>query len=659
MNPAAASDTASRLAQALGLHQEGKLAEAAAGYSEVLASNPAQADALHLLGVIELQTNKPVQAMDWINRAIASDGRHPVFHNNLGIALESMNRLEDAAASYGQALTLNAAFAEAHYNRGNVLDKLIQPLAALASLDVAIQCRPVYVEAHFARGSVLRKLGQGEAAVESYGRALAIKPDYAEAYFNRAIALRSLNRTQDAVDDYRRAIQFRPDFPTAYNNCGNALKKLAQFPAALEAFDQAIRLDPSFADAYNNRGNVLRALKNIPAAIESFRKVIGLDPAYPEAYNNLGNALMEQRKVQQAIDNYDQAIALKADYAKPYSNRGNALRDIGRLDAAMARYEQALALKPDYADAQWNHSLCLLLAGDFVQGWKKYEWRWQNAVLQRAARGFTQPLWLGEQPLAGKTILLHAEQGLGDTLQFCRYVPLVRDLGARVILEVQAPLQHLLAGLDGAASVVVKGRPLPAFDLHCPLLSLPLAFGTVPDDVPAGMPYLAASPAKKEQWQRRLGSPVGMRVGLVWSGNADHTNDRNRSISLAELVGHVPAGVEYISLQKEVRVEDSATLAANPQIRCFDQEIEDFTDTAALCELVDVVISVDTSVAHLAGALGRPVWIALPFNPDWRWMLERDDSPWYPSARLYRQQTAGDWHGVARRIAADLAARLR
>ncbi|MDO9357399.1 MAG: tetratricopeptide repeat protein [Polaromonas sp.] len=644
----------SQLTQALALHQQGRLAEAAAGYRAVLATQAAQADALHLLGVIELQSGKPGDAIAWISKAIASDGRNPAFHNNLGIALEGVSRFEEAAASYERASALTPAFAEAHYNRGNVLDRLNQSQAALGCLDTAIQCRPAYPEAHFARAAVLRKLGRTEAAVESYGQAIAVKTDYADAYYNRANALRALNRAQEAVEDYRRAIQYKPDFSAAYNNCGNALKSLEQPQAALEAFDQAIRLNPAYADAHNNRGNVLRELKNVPAAIASFRKVIGLNPSHAEAWNNLGNALAAQRQFAEAIESYGKAIALNPDYAEPYSNRGNTLRDLGRLPEAMTSYEQAIALKPDYADAQWNHSLCLLLAGDFAEGWKKYEWRWQNAVLRKARRDFPQPLWLGEQSLAGKTLLLHAEQGLGDTLHFCRYVPMLRDLGARVLLEVQAPLQGLMAALDGVAEVVVKGQPLPAFDVHCPLLSLPLALGTRQDDVPAHVPYLAAPAGKKAQWTNRLGPSTGLRAGLVWSGSASHTNDRNRSIALAELLRHLPVGVDYISLQKDIRPEDSHALDTHPQIRRFDSEIADFTDTAALCELVDVVISVDTSVAHLAGALGRPVWIALPFNPDWRWMLARDDSPWYPSARLYRQSASGDWDGVARRIAADL-----
>ena len=652
--PGAGNRMAARLAQGVALHQQGKLAQAAARYREVLASQPAQVDALHLLGLIELQANRPAQAIDWISRAIAADGRHAAFHNSLGSALEAVNRLDEALASYCRALALHGSYAEAHYNRASALDKLGQPEAGLLSLDAAIQCRPAYAEAHFARGSLLRRLGQAEAAVESYGLAIAARNDYPDAYFNRANALRTLKRTQQAVDDYRRAIELKPDFAAAHNNCGNALKSLGQFQAALEAFDQAISLNPGFADAHNNRGNVLRELKNIPAAIDCFRKVIALNPAHAEAWNNLGNALIAQDSFQEALDSYGKAIAIKADYAEPYSNRGNVLRDLGRLQEAMQSYEQALALKPDYADAHWNHSLCLLLAGAWTQGWKKYEWRWKNAVLKKAKRAFSPPLWRGEQALDGKTLLIHAEQGLGDTLQFCRYAPLLQGRGARVILEVQAPLQRLMAGLGGVAEVFVKGQALPAFDLHCPLLSLPLAVGTTPGDIPASMAYLAAPAASKAHWQQRLGMHAGLRVGLVWSGNPEHTNDCNRSILLAEMVRHLPAGVEYISLQKEIRAQDSGTLADNPQIRRFDSEIVDFTDTAALCELVDVVISVDTSVAHLAGALGRPVWIALPFNPDWRWMLERSDSPWYDSVTLYRQQTAGQWGPVLERMAADL-----
>ena len=316
-----------------------------------------------------------------------------------------------------------------------------------------------------------------------------------------------------------------------------------------------------------------------------------------------------------------------------------------------------LALKPGYAEACWNKSLALLVTGDFKPGWELYEWRWKAETLTTVyERLFSQPLWLGKDPLAGKTILLHSEQGMGDTIQFCRYARLVAGLGARVILEIDASLVGLFQNLEGADLVIARGTPLPPFDCHCPLMSLPLAFRTDLETIPAAVPYLEVGKDRLAKWGARLGEKRAPRVGLVWSGRVLHKNDHNRSLGLAELISHLPAGCQYLSLQKEIRDMDRPVLASHGGILHFEDELVDFGDTAALCELMDVVVSVDTSVAHLAGALGRPVWILLPYMPDWRWLLDRADSPWYPSARLYRQERTGEWSGVLERVQADLLA---
>jgi hypothetical protein len=292
--------------------------------------------------------------------------------------------------------------------------------------------------------------------------------------------------------------------------------------------------------------------------------------------------------------------------------------------------------------------------GDFDRGWKEYEWRWKSVQLANSQRNFAQPLWLGKESLTGKTILLHSEQGLGDTLQFCRYIKLVSELGARVILEVYKPLSALLTRLDGVAQLVETGGPLPAVEFHCPLLSLPLAFKTGLNTIPARVSYIASNPGKVTEWRARLGKRTKPRIGLVWSGRTEHINDRNRSIPLSDLLKSLPNAYQYISLQKEIGQKDKETLGSRADILHFGEQLADFTDTAALCELMDVVISVDTSVAHLAGAMGKAVWILLPFCPDWRWLLDRADSPWYPTATLFRQDVMGDWGGVLRKVQAEL-----
>jgi Tetratricopeptide repeat len=351
---------------------------------------------------------------------------------------------------------------------------------------------------------------------------------------------------------------------------------------------------------------------------------------------------------------YDRAIALDEGYADAHCNRGVVLNDLKRLDEALAGYDRAIALDPAHAAAHCNKSFTLLLRGDLAAGWPLYEWRWRLPGVGREKPATTARLWTGDEDLTGRTILLRAEQGLGDTLQFCRYVPRVAALGAAVILEAQRPLLNLLADLDGVSQLVVEGAPLPKHDYHCPLLTLPLAMGTRLDTIPCAPAYLRSDPAKVTEWQARLGERREPRVGLVWSGSAGNRNDRNRSIPLTELWRHLPGGFHYVSLQKDLRAADAEALQATPALWNPAEELLDFSDTAALCECMDVVVCVDTSVAHLCGALGKRTWLLLPFSPAWRWLLDRDDSPWYSSVTLYRQHETGRWAQVLERLAGDL-----
>src|SRR5262245_53190063 len=584
-NPAAAHSQAT-LQQAMTLHQNGQWVQAQTLYQEILKTQPEHADALHLSGVIALQTHDYQTALRLIDRAIQ--------------------------------IRLDATF---YYNRGNVLQALGHLDAAVASYDTAIALQPDYPKAYLNRGNVLKALMHLDAAVASYDTAIALQPDYAEAYSNRGTGLQALGQLDAAVASYDTAIALQPDYAEAYSNRGSALWELMQLDAAVVSCDTAIALQPDFAEAYSNRGSALQALMQLDAAVAS----------------------------------YDRAIALKPGYAEAYSNRGTALQALMQLDAAVAWYDKAIALQPDYGEAYLFKSHALLLRADLLDGWKLHEWRWTTKHIKLMKRNFTQPLWLGDESLAGKTILLHSEQGLGDTIQFCRYAQLVADLGARVLMEVPRSLVALLKPLRGVSDVVVQGSPLPAFDYHCPLLSLPLAFKTDLNSIPCSPKYLRAEASKLTYWTSKLGKKRHPRIGLVWSGSTGHKNDHNRSIALAALIPHLPADCQYVSLQKEVRKIDKPVLESSTNILHFGNELRDFTDTAALCELMDVVISVDTSVAHLSGALGQPTWVLLPFSPDWRWLLERDDSPWYPSIKLYRQSRVGDWDSVLVKLTADLA----
>ena len=395
--------------------------------------------------------------------------------------------------------------------------------------------------------------------------------------------------------------------------------------------------------------------KNFDEAIACFERAIQVAPTAAAAYMNYANALIGQHRFDDAIRFLYQAIQIDPNYAEAFTNLGSALKNIGRFVDALEQYDQAVQLGPLLSEAHQNKGLLQLLLGDFLNGWRAYEWRWRCKDRFRARRDFEQPLWLGEESLSGKTILLHSEQGLGDAIQFCRYIPLVAALGARVVFELPGSLVGLLRGVEGVDRFVVLGEVLPEVDFHCPLMSLPLAFGTTLGSIPLPARGIDADAGKTAFWSGRLGEKTRPRIGVVWSGNSQHANDHNRSISLPKLLSHLPAGYEYVSLQREVRESDQSVLDSSFQIRHFGYELEDFTDTAALCGLMDLVISVDTSVAHLSATMARPTWILLPYLPDWRWLLGRQDSPWYPSARLFRQACAGDWGSVLSELGHELA----
>jgi tetratricopeptide (TPR) repeat protein len=529
--------------QGVMMHQQGKLADAESIYREVLQRQPNYFDALHLLGVIALQTQ----------------------HTELGVEL------------IRKAIGLNANVAAAHSDLGVALTELKLPAEALASCN----------------------------------KAIALKPDFAEGY----------------------------------NNRGNALMDLKRPAEALASFDTAIALKPDYAKALNNRGNALLALKCPTEALASYDRAIALKPDIAEAHNNRGNALTELKRPVQALASYDRAIAQKPDYAEAYYNRGNTLMELNRPAEAVESYDRAIAQKSDYAEAYWNQSLCFLLMGNFEQGLRQYEWR-KKLNEPIAVRSYPQPLWLGEENITGKTLFIHWEQGLGDTIQFCRYAKLVETRGAKVIISVQEPLHGLLKQISPTIQIMKSNEEPTDFDYHCPLLSLPLALGTTLETIPAEQQYIKSDEELRAAWSARLPPKTKPRIGVVWSGAAGRKNDYNRSMELQEFLPIFSPDADWTCLQKEIREKDFPALQQLGRIAFLGDDLLDFNDTAALIDLMDLVITIDTSVAHLAGAMGKAVWILLPYNPDWRWLLDRDDSPLYPSARLYRQQQIGRWAGV-------------
>lgn len=429
-----------------------------------------------------------------------------------------------------------------------------------------------------------------------------------------------------------------------------------QFENALQLYDQAIARNPTHAETYYKRGNVLKSVGKLELAIRSYNQAIEFKPDHAHAFCNRGTAQQELGLLEEALSSYDQAIVLDTMDALAHYNRALLMQERSCWREALASYDHAIAIDPSFADAQYNRALNLLFLGDFPRGWSSYEWRWKNARRLSIAepRNFKEPLWLGENSIAGKRLLLYSEAGLGDTLQFCRYAKLCAELGATVILEVQASLLELLTGMEGISNVIAFGQDLPAFDYQCPLMSLPLAFKTTVETLPAVPAYLQCDDAIKEQWCSRLGQRSHPRIGLVWSGNPRNTIDRHRSIRLADWQPHLPSDYQYFCLQRPVREEDRSTLDSSSLIFSFEDEMLDFKSTAALCKCLDLVISVDTSIAHLSGALGQRTWLLLPYTADWRWMLERTDSPWYPSMTLYRQKVTGDWNDVFIRVEAAL-----
>ena len=632
--------------------------EAKAVYGEVLRANPRHAEALQLLGVIAYQSKLHQQAVDLIEKALAIQPHNAYFLSNRGNALKELGRLEDAVASFDQAIRLRPDYADAYCNRGIALHAMQAYAQAMQSHDRAVALKPDFPAAYYNRAVALQDMGDLEAAVASYDKAIAQNPDYAQAYANRGLVLKKLGQLEAAMLSFESAIQRNPQDAQSCYHWALALHEIKQLDVAIALYDRAIGIQADFAQAHYSRGLALQQMAQLDDALVSYDQAIRFKPDYVDAHSNRGTILQHYQQWDQAMASYDQAIALDPAYAKAHNNRGNTLQERHQIGAALASYDQAIALEPGYADAYWNKGIALLLGGDFARGWPLYEWRHKALESTHPQRQFGQPLWLGQGGLQGKTLLLHSEQGLGDTLQFIRYAPLLAEQGARVVVELPRALMALLAGMQGVSQFIEQGQVLPAYDYHCPLLSLPLAFGTTLASIPAPAAYVRSLPSKRAQWAATLGAKTGLRIGIAWSGSTGHKNDHNRSITLAELLQHLPPGPQYVSLQKELREVDQATLQANPQLRHFGPDLVDFTDTAALCELMDVVVSVDTSVAHLSAALGQTTWVLLPYSPDWRWLLERSDSPWYPSAQLYRQDSSMRWAGVLQCLRDDVLKRL-
>ncbi len=493
--------------------------------------------------------------------------------------------------------------------------------------------------------------GRPAQAERLYRKILSLQPDNAAAYNNLGIALMKQGRSDEAIACYRRALAIDPGGAETHNALGDAFKDRERLEEATASYRRALEIDPDSADTHHRLALALTGQRKLEEAAKHHAKALAINPQFVEAHHNLGNVCQDLGRPDEAIGHYRRALSLKPGLAEAHSSLGNALGHVGRLDEALHHHRQAVSIRPDYAVGHLNKSVADLLAGNYAEGWREYEWRWRAKPFFKEKRAFHQPLWDGS-PLQGRTILLHVEQGLGDAIQFVRYVPLVVERGGRVLVECQPQMVRLFSAVGGVDEAIGTGDPLPAFDVYAPLMSLPHVFQTTAATIPGDVPYLAAPPGTGPGLPD---CPDGTRlkVGIVWAGRATHTNDRNRSCRLRQFepLFSVP-GVAYFSLQKGDAAAELA--AAAVPVTDLGDRLGDFADTAAVIDRLDLVVAVDTAVAHLAGALARPVWILIPFVADWRWLTQGEHSPWYPTARLFRQAAMGDWAPVFTRVAEGL-----
>jgi len=514
-------------------------------------------------------------------------------------------------------------------------------------------------------GLIELEAGNFERAIMLLKRAIKLDPLVTNSQINIANAYTSIDNYKDAIAHYSKALEINPRLSQPYYGLGLCYDRQKKVDIAIKNYIHAIEIEPNFKEAYLNLGVCLEEKRMWETALESYDRVIEIDHQYASAHNNRGNTLKELHRFDEAIQSYHRAISINPNYVEAYSNLGVAYRDLNLLNESLDCFEKAISIEPNYYSAKFNRSLTLLHSGKISEGFREYEWRWESNSLKRSKRNYLIPLWLGEQSLLGKTILIYGEQGLGDVIQFCRYVEMVASSGANVILEVPISLSQLMKSIKGVSKVVTKGDQLPHLDYQCPMMSLPLAFKTELDTIPAKIPYLNVPEEKKQYWRERLGEHNKLRVGLTWAGGfrTDQPElwsvNNRRNIALEKLVQFKDVDVQFYSLQKgELAESEFQKLRecnwGGPNITYFTSELIDFTDTAAFIENLDLVISVDTSIAHLAGALGKQVWLLNRYDTCWRWLLDREDSPWYPTLKIYRQESYDDWDSVVLKMKRNL-----
>ena len=705
------------------LHRRGRIEEAVASYGQAVAIDPRSKDAHNNLGFALYQLGRLDEAVAALGKALQLNPDHAEAHNNLGLALAAHGDARGAAESYRHAIRVKPDLAEAHFNLGLLLEALGRNHEAVGCYRRTIEIRGQQPEAQRHLARLLYQLGDAnsiealEAAVRAfpddadmadelgnayvrvkryqdalshYRSAVRLSPDCAAYHNNLGHGLRVSGRLDEAVEGFERALALNQDLAETHTNLGRVWTERKIYGEAAKAFERALEIDPDHAGAYSARasllkeqgrlddavndfqqslrcqpndssvhvmlGNVYVELKRYTEAEASYQKAIRLDPTDPVVHSNLSYALTLLGRPEQAEAEARLALALRRDYADAHHNRAIALAALGRKDEALAARREALRLKPEYPEALLCQAFDLLARGQLDEGWAEYEWRWRLKLHVKPT--FAEPEWNGS-PLVGQTILLYAEQGLGDTLQFVRYATLVQNCGARVVLQCQKALHKLLGSARGIDHLVAVGDPLPPFDVQLPLLSAPRIFRTTIDTIPNDVPYLFADDELVDKWRAELSGYDGIKIGIAWQGNPGFFGDWMRSIPLQHFayIAEVP-GVQLISLQKGFGRDQLRELASRFDVMDLNDRLDvsagAFMDTAAVIKNVDLVITSDSAVAHLAGALGAPTWVVLSSNADWRWFEEREDSPWYPTMRLFRQGRMNDWDEVFRRLAVEL-----
>jgi tetratricopeptide (TPR) repeat protein len=590
-------------------------------------------------------------AIMFYNKIIEEHPDNAMVHYNLASALQGLGRTVDALASYRKATELKPDDAEAQYNLGNALREQGKIDKAIVSYKQAVLLKPDSAELHCNLGAALQESGKLDEAIVSYKQAISLNTNYAMAHCNLGSVLYETGKLNDAVTSYERAIELKADFALAHSNLGTALKDLCKLDEAVECYRKAISLKPDYAEAHNNLGTALLEQREFEEAAICHNRAIEIKPEYAEAYNNLGTVLQELSKLNEAVASYKKAIALKPDFADAHNNLGTALQSSGKLGEALTSYKQAIVLNPEFSLAHVNMSFVQLLTQNFKEGWQEHKWRLN--IKGRSSTTSRQQMWDGKS-LNDKAILVHTEQGFGDTIQFVRYLPMVKAHGGSVIIECQQSLYRLLRNCNGIDEIIEKtsAKTLSVQPyVHTHLLDLPGIFDTTLKSIPLHIPYITPDQILVDQWASRLNDDENFKIGIVWAGNPYHTRDRNRSCSLADFAKLADvSGLSFYSLQKGHVSIESDNPPTGMRIINLDNELNDFADTAAVIANLDLVITVDTAVAHLTGAIGKPVWTLLPFAPDWRWLLKRNDSPWYPSMRLFRQNQPGDWNRVFEKV---------